>query len=135
MLGNRICPARFGWRYLNRGYKGCNRWKNRQQSRIVGVSTAHTGSRHLSYRCHYRYGTRVCSGGIGFHARGGATLGTTFYTNHRVTSRLMRHERKHKKQWKRYGFRFGYMYLRAGSDPCRNWWERRAEYRDGGYRC
>lgn len=56
------------------------------------------------------------------------------YNNSVFTSQSrIRHERKHKRQWMRYGFRFGYMYLRAGINPCRNKWERRANWTDGGY--
>ncbi|MEV2201894.1 RHS repeat-associated core domain-containing protein [Streptomyces fradiae] len=109
------------------------RWNRRQQARFVGTWTAGISQR-LGYRCSHQYGMRVCSGGVGLHARGGTTLGTTFFTSKgRFSSRLMRHERQHKRQWMRYGFRFGYMYLRAGSNPCRNRWERRAGWRDGGY--
>ncbi|MFJ8665984.1 DNRLRE domain-containing protein [Streptomyces sp. NPDC093600] len=117
----------WGGRYL--------RWQRRQEARAVGVFTA-GASRWMGYKCRYRYGMRVCSGGVGFHARGGTTLGTTFFTsNGRVSASLMRHERRHKRQWMRYGLRFGYMYLRGGSNPCRNRWERRAGWKDGGYRC
>ncbi|MFF5639619.1 DNRLRE domain-containing protein, partial [Streptomyces sp. NPDC012825] len=133
----RINPfARLGWHYLNRGYNRYRSWRNRQEARVVGVYSAYVGTRYLGYRCRVRYGMRVCSGGLGLHSRGGTTLGTTFFTSNRNPSAsLMRHERRHKAQWKRYGFRFGYMYLRAGVNPCRNRWERRAGYRDGGYRC
>ncbi|WP_238432052.1 RHS repeat-associated core domain-containing protein [Streptomyces cavernae] len=126
--------ARLGWHYASRAYGKAARWRNRQQARIVGVGLAYVGSRYLGYRCRYSYGMRVCSGGIGLHARGGTTLGTTFFTPKRNPSpALMRHEKRHRSQWKRYGFRFGYMYLRAGINACRNKWERRANWTDGGY--
>ncbi|MDT9698293.1 DNRLRE domain-containing protein [Streptomyces sp. P17] len=133
----RLSPgARLGWHYLNRGYNSYNRWKHRQQARIVGVGTAYFGTRYLGYRCRYTHRMRVCSGGIGLHSRSGTTLGTTFFTSIRnPSSKLMSHEKRHRSQWKRYGFRFGYMYLRAGINPCRNKWERRANWGDGGYRC
>ncbi|WP_128379986.1 hypothetical protein [Streptomyces cavernae] len=109
---------------------------SRRQARIVGVGLAYVGSRYLGYRCRYSYGMRVCSGGIGLHSRGGATLGTTFFTPKRnPDAALMRHEKRHRSQWKRYGFRFGYMYLRAGTNACRNKWERRANWKDGDYPC
>ncbi|WP_327725016.1 DNRLRE domain-containing protein [Streptomyces europaeiscabiei] len=131
--------ARLAWHYASRGYGKYARWRNRQQARIVGVGLAYVGSRYLGYRCRYRYGMRACTGGYGLHARGGTTLGTSYFTsnNSEFTSRSrMRHERKHKYQWMRYGWRFGSMYLGAGINPCRNRWERRAGFRDGGYtRC
>ncbi len=76
--------------------------------------------------------------GPDIHARGGTTLGTTYFTsNYRgyTTRARIRHENRHKQQWMRYGYRFGYMYLRGGSNPCHNRWERRAGWRDGGYHC
>lgn len=83
---------------------------------------------------------RVCTGGFGLHARGGTTLGTTYFTYNRSYNRSeftnrarIRHENRHRRQWMRYGYRFAYMYLRAGSDPCHNRWERCANWRDGGY--
>ncbi|MDN3263470.1 DNRLRE domain-containing protein [Streptomyces sp. CSDS2] len=112
------------------------RWKNRQEARFIGKATA-GASRWFGYKCRYQYGMRVCSGGMLMHARGGTTLGTTFFTSNRHPgAALMRHEKVHRdKQWRRYGAWFGYMYLRAGVDPCRNKWERRANYGDGGYPC
>ncbi|MFE4620243.1 DNRLRE domain-containing protein [Streptomyces sp. NPDC056747] len=111
------------------------RWSNRQQARGLGYATAGI-SRYAGYRCSYRYGMRVCSGGRFMHSRGGTTIGTTFLTSNRNPSpELMRHEKRHRKQWRRYGLRFGYMYFRAGVNPCRNKWERRAGYKDGGYPC
>ncbi|MER8048150.1 RHS repeat-associated core domain-containing protein, partial [Streptomyces sp. NPDC094032] len=107
---------------------------NRAQASVIGRGSAYL-SRAAGYRCRYRYGMRVCSGGAGFHARGGTTIGTTFFTSSRNPSyKLMRHEKRHRSQWRRYGLRFMYMYLRAGSNPCRNRWERRANYDDGDYR-
>ncbi|MGW1365073.1 DNRLRE domain-containing protein [Streptomyces chartreusis] len=130
--------VRVAWHYARRGYARYARWRNRQQARIVGVGLAYVGSRYLGYRCRYRYGMRVCTGGFGLHARGGTTLGTTYFTynnrSYRSRARL-RHERRHKYQWMRYGYRFGYMYLRGGNNACHNRWERRAGWRDGGYRC
>ncbi|MEU3652235.1 RHS repeat-associated core domain-containing protein [Streptomyces sp. NPDC032161] len=132
----RISPAvRLGWYYLKRGHSRVRGQWNRQQASMLGVTTAYVGTRYLGYRCRYSYGMRVCSGSRGLHSRGGTTLGTTFFTSSRVTPRLMKHERRHKKQWQRYGLRFGYMYFRAGVNPCRNKWERRAGWADGGYSC
>ncbi|WP_307790501.1 DNRLRE domain-containing protein [Streptomyces actuosus] len=137
--GFHVSPgAKLAWHYLKRGYHKASRWRNRQQARVVGVGLAYVGSRYLGYRCRYRYGMRVCTGGIGLHARGGTTLGTTYFTwnNKKYTSKArIRHERRHKQQWKRYGYRFAYMYLRAGGNPCHNKWERRAGWKDGGYPC
>ncbi|MEU8761546.1 DNRLRE domain-containing protein [Streptomyces sp. NPDC048659] len=108
---------------------------NRAQASVLGRGSAYL-SRAAGYRCSRRYGMRVCSGGAGFHARGGTTIGTTFFTSNRNPSyNLMRHEKRHRSQWRRYGLFFGYMYFRAGRNPCRNRWERRAGYRDGGYSC
>ncbi|MFE2267228.1 DNRLRE domain-containing protein [Streptomyces griseosporeus] len=128
--------ARLAWYYGKRGLGKFARWKNRQEARVIGVGLAYVGSRYLGYRCRYRYGMRVCTGGRGLHARGGTTLGTTYFTSNNPTFtkyRRIRHERKHKYQWSRYGWWFGYMYLRAGSNPCHNRWERRANWTDGGY--
>ncbi|WP_146067857.1 hypothetical protein [Streptomyces sp. Ru72] len=113
---------------------GCNRWRHRQQARIVGVGLAYVGTRCLGYLRRYRYGTRVCAGGSGVNAGRGITLDTTCFTSsNRSTSRSrMRHERRHKQQWMRYGDRFAYMCLGAGSNPCHNRWERRAGWRDRG---
>lgn len=127
--------AKLAWHYGSRAYGGYLRWRNRQQARIVGFGLAYVGSRYLGYRCRYRYGMRVCSGGRGLHLRAGTTLGTTYFTSYSssVTADRMRHEKRHKKQWMRYGWHFGYMYLRAGVNACHNKWERRAGYRDGHY--
>ncbi|MFF3395950.1 RHS repeat-associated core domain-containing protein [Streptomyces sp. NPDC002669] len=95
-------------------------------------------SRFMGYKCGNRYGMRVCRGGWGLHARGGTTLGTTYFTSNNrsyVTRDRIRHEKRHRSQWLRYGLGFGVRYLRAGSNPCRNRWERRAGWRSGGYRC
>ncbi|MFF9839215.1 DNRLRE domain-containing protein [Streptomyces sp. NPDC013740] len=122
---------RKSWYWGGRLYRGYNR----AQAAAIGRGTAYL-SRAAGYRCSYRYGMRVCSGGAGFHQRGGTTIGTTFFTSNRNPSyNLMRHEKKHRTQWRRYGLRFIYMYFRAGTNPCRNRWERRAGYRDGGYSC
>ncbi|MEU9413496.1 DNRLRE domain-containing protein [Streptomyces sp. NPDC048281] len=129
--------AKLAWHYGKRAYRGYSRWRNRQQARIVGVGLAYVGSRYLGYRCRYRYGTmRVCTGGYGLHARGGTTLGTTYFTSNNsdfTTRARIRHENRHKRQWMRYGYRFAYMYLRAGNNPCHNKWERRANWGEGGY--
>lgn len=95
-------------------------------------------SRFMGYKCGYRYGMRVCRGGWGLHARGGTTLGTTYFTSNNrsyITRDRIRHEKRHRSQWLRYGLGFGIRYLRAGANPCRNRWERRAGWRSGGYRC
>jgi RHS repeat-associated protein len=109
-------------------------WKNRQEARAIGVTTAAIGS-HLGYRCHYRYGMRVCSGGFGLHSRGGTTLGTTYFTSNYMSKNRIKHEKVHKRQWMRYGWSFSYMYLMAGSNPCHNRWERQAGWKNGGYSC
>ncbi|WP_327399703.1 RHS repeat-associated core domain-containing protein [Streptomyces sp. NBC_01288] len=130
--------AKLAWHYGKRFYRAANRWNNRQEARIVGVGLAYVGSRYLGYRCRYRYGMRVCTGGYGLHARGGTTLGTTYFTwnNSYYTSKpRIRHENKHKKQWMKYGWRFAYIYMRAGRNACHNKWERRANWTDGGYPC
>ena len=128
--------AKLAWHYGKRFYRAANRWNNRQEARIVGVGLAYVGSRYLGYRCRYRYGMRVCSGGYGLHARGGTTLGTTYFTSNNQTylsKPRIRHENRHKKQWMKYGWRFAYMYMRAGRNPCHNKWERRANWTEGGY--
>ncbi|MGV9628847.1 DNRLRE domain-containing protein [Streptomyces sp. NPDC003487] len=113
------------------------RWRKVRHwgARGLGVSLAGVG-RFLGYKCHYMYGMRVCQGGWGLHARGGTTLGTTYFTSnpHRfVTEARIRHEKRHRSQWMHYGLGFGIRYLRAGSNPCRNRYERSANWRDGGY--
>ncbi|GGY08233.1 hypothetical protein GCM10010358_71600 [Streptomyces minutiscleroticus] len=80
----------------------------------------------------------MCQGGWGLHARGGTTLDTTHFTSNDpayVTRDRIRHEKRHRSQWLRYGLGFGIRYWRAGSNPCRNRYERQANLRWGGYRC
>ncbi|MFJ6723845.1 DNRLRE domain-containing protein [Streptomyces sp. NPDC091281] len=106
-------------------------------ARGLGYGLAGVG-RLAGYKCSYRYGMRVCRGGWGLHARGGTTLGTTYFTSNNrsyLTRDRIRHEKAHRAQWLRYGLGFGIRYLRAGSNPCGNRWERRAGWRSGGYRC
>lgn len=88
-------------------------------------------------RCRATRGMHVCNSRWPLFLRGGTTLGNTFTTGWEDTpSRsLLRHERKHVAQWRRYGIAFPLMYLAAGSDPCRNRFEREAGLSDGGYRC
>nr|WP_254406091.1 DNRLRE domain-containing protein [Streptomyces sp. AC627_RSS907] len=115
------------------------RWKKvrRTGARALGYGLAGV-SRYMGYKCGYRYGMRVCRGGWGLHARGGTTLGTTYFTSNNrayITRNRINHEKRHRSQWLRYGLGFGIRYLRAGANPCRNRWERRAGWRSGGYRC
>ncbi|MGY4742873.1 DNRLRE domain-containing protein [Streptomyces sp. ATMOS53] len=104
-------------------------------ARALGYGLAGV-SRFMGYKCSYRYGMRTCVGGWGLHARGGTTLGTTYFTsnNSQYLSRdRIAHEKRHRSQWLRYGLGFGIRYLRAGSNPCRNRWERLADWGQGGY--
>ncbi|MER6349795.1 DNRLRE domain-containing protein [Streptomyces sp. NPDC001595] len=115
------------------------RWKKvrRAGARALGYGLAGV-SRYMGYKCGYRYGMRVCRGGWGLHARGGTTLGTTYFTSNNrsyITRDRINHEKRHRSQWLRYGLGFGIRYLRAGANPCRNRWERGAGWRSGGYRC
>ncbi|WP_086169149.1 DNRLRE domain-containing protein [Streptomyces pharetrae] len=115
------------------------RWKKvrRGGARALGWGLAGV-SRYMGYKCGYRYGMRVCRGGWGLHARGGTTLGTTYFTSNNrsyITRDRISHEKRHRSQWMRYGLGFGLRYLRAGANPCRNRWERKAGWRSGGYRC
>lgn len=123
--------GRWGW------WKRAKRKFNRWTASGVGWGLSKAG-RLLGYRCSYRYGMRVCRGGHFLHARGGTTLGTTYFTDRNrrnVTRDRIRHEKVHRRQWRRYGFGFIPRYLRAGSNPCRNRYERQANWRRGGYRC
>ena len=118
-------------------WRRAKRWFNRTSTNMLGRGYAAvavmTGS-----RCRYRYGMRTCSGGLRIWGRGGTTIGNTYATQNRrssVTKARIRHEKKHRTQWWNNGLLFAYKYLRAGSNPCRNKYERRAGYKDGGYRC
>ncbi|MFI8521551.1 DNRLRE domain-containing protein [Streptomyces sp. NPDC085481] len=122
---------RWTWKFWR--YKKVRSWG----ARGLGYGLAGV-SRFMGYKCRYRYGMRVCQGGWGLHARGGTTLGTTYFTSNNrsyVTRDRIRHEKRHRSQWLRYGLGFGIRYLRAGANPCRNRWERKAGWRNGGYRC
>ncbi|MFY4717428.1 DNRLRE domain-containing protein [Streptomyces sp. LaBMicrA B280] len=121
------------WTWKIWRYKKVRSWG----SRGLGYGLAGV-SRYMGYKCRYRYGMRVCQGGLGLHARGGTTLGTTYFTdrNPNYTTRArISHEKRHRQQWLRYGLGFGIRYLRAGANPCRNRWERQAGWRAGGYSC
>ncbi|WNI24930.1 DNRLRE domain-containing protein [Streptomyces sp. ITFR-16] len=110
----------------------------RWSSNALGWGLAHGGSRYLGYRCSYRYGLRVCRGGWGLHARGGTTIGSTYFTSSNpryISYNRIRHEKIHRQQWRHYGLGFAIRYARAGSNPCHNRYERRANLRWGGYRC
>lgn len=122
------------WGWLKRQKRRLNRWS----ASALGYGLSHIGSRYLRYHCSYRYGMRVCRGGRGLHARGGTTLGNTYFTSNNrryISHRRIRHEKIHRRQWRRYGLGFAVRYLRAGSNPCHNRYERRAGWKNGGYRC
>ncbi|MFD7934585.1 RHS repeat-associated core domain-containing protein [Streptomyces sp. NPDC059755] len=108
----------------------------RTGARALGYGLPGAG-RLMGYKCSYRYGMRTCVGGWGLHARGGTTLGTTYFTSNNsqyLTRDRIAHEKRHRSQWLRYGLGFGIRYLRAGSNPCRNRWERLAHWGQGGYK-
>ncbi|AKU18209.1 hypothetical protein VV02_24090 [Luteipulveratus mongoliensis] len=111
--------VRAGYRAVSGGYRAAL-WANRSH-------------------CTWMEGMRVCRGGrFRLWGRGGTTIGGVYATDwnpQHWTSARLRHEKVHRRQWRRYGLWFGYMYLRAGSNPCRNKWERRAGLIDGGYPC
>ncbi|MFC1402814.1 MULTISPECIES: RHS repeat-associated core domain-containing protein [Streptacidiphilus] len=89
----------------------------------------------FGYKCGHSYGMRTCVGGSFLNARGGTTLGNTYFTGSRryVTPARIRHEMVHVRQWRTYGPIFPILYGLAGSNPCTNRWERQAGWRNGGY--
>ncbi|WP_225102492.1 DNRLRE domain-containing protein [Streptomyces sp. CoH27] len=124
--------GRWGW------FKSLKRRFNRWSANALGWGLSRIGSHYLGYRCSYRYGLRVCRGGVLLHARGGTTLGNTYFTSNNrayISRNRIRHEKIHVRQWRRYGLGFIYRYINAGANPCRNRFERQANLRWGGYRC
>lgn len=122
---------------VNRFKNKVKKWVAKQTARATSWAVNKFATTIGRYKCHYRYGMRVCNGGwLPLYSRGGTTIGDTFYTGKKdgdITEKLIRHESAHRAQWSRYGIWFVYMYLRAGSNPCTNRWERRAGWDDGGY--
>ncbi|MFF9815353.1 DNRLRE domain-containing protein [Streptomyces sp. NPDC014006] len=124
--------GRWGW------FKKLKRKFNRWSANALGWGLSKVGSHYLGYRCSYRYGLRVCRGGYLLHARGGTTLGNTYFTSNNrkyITRNRIRHEKRHVRQWRRYGLGFMFRYMRAGRNPCHNRYERQANLRWGGYKC
>ncbi|MFE7954461.1 DNRLRE domain-containing protein [Streptomyces sp. NPDC057413] len=124
--------GRWGW------FKRLKRKFNRWSANALGYGMSRLGSRFFGYHCSYRYGLRVCRGGAGFHARGGTTIGNTYFTSNNrayISRNRIRHEKIHVRQWRRYGLGFIIRYYRAGRNPCHNRYERQANLRWGGYRC
>ncbi|MER5754040.1 DNRLRE domain-containing protein [Streptomyces sp. NPDC002088] len=124
--------GRWGW------WKRAKRRFNRWSANAVGWGLSRIGSHYMGYRCSYRYGLRVCRGGWGLHARGGTTLGNTYFTSNNrkyISYNRIRHEKVHVRQWRRYGLGFIFRYARAGSNACHNRYERQANLRWGGYHC
>jgi RHS repeat-associated protein len=120
------------WSWWKRQKRRFNRWS----ANALGYGLAYVGSSYLGYHCSYHYGMRVCRGGRGLHARGGTTLGSTYFTswNHKFNTRKrIRHEKVHRRQWRHYGLGFAIRYARAGRNPCHNRYERRAGWGNGGY--
>ncbi|MFF3158729.1 RHS repeat-associated core domain-containing protein [Streptomyces sp. NPDC057910] len=117
-------------------------WRSKRvrawSARALGWGLAGVGHRFFGYTCGYRYGMRVCTGGYLLHARGGTTIGTTYFTSNNpayLTRARIRHESVHRRQWMQYGLGFIFRYFRAGMNPCRNRWERSAGLGTGGYSC
>ncbi|MFF3381316.1 DNRLRE domain-containing protein [Streptomyces sp. NPDC002680] len=122
--------GRWGW------WKRVKRRVNRWSANALGWGLSKVGSRYMGYRCSYRWGLRTCTGGWGLHARGGTTLGNTYFTANNpefLTYDRIRHEKVHRRQWRRYGLGFIFRYARAGSNPCRNRYEKEANWKRGGY--
>ncbi|WP_079175436.1 DNRLRE domain-containing protein [Streptomyces malaysiense] len=110
----------------------------RWSANALGWGLSHVGSRYMGYHCSYRWGLRVCRGGWGLHARGGTTIGSTYFTSNNpkyVSYNRIRHEKIHRRQWRHFGLGFAFRYARAGSNPCRNRYEREANLGWGGYSC
>ncbi|MFH9943384.1 DNRLRE domain-containing protein [Streptomyces murinus] len=121
--------GRYGW--FRRHF---NRWS----ANALGRGLSMIGSHYMHYRCGYRSGMRVCRGGQLLHGRGGTTIGNTYFTDNNrnyVTPERLRHEKRHMRQWQHYGLGFIVRYIHAGSNPCRNRFEREANLRWGGYQC
>lgn len=70
--------------------------------------------------------------------RGGTTYGDTFLTarpREDLSGPLVAHEREHVRQWRLFGPDFALLYLTAGRDACRNYFEETADLDAGGYTC
>ena len=122
-------------------------WQTRVRRAWRGFTRVHNAALGLLGRlaggvsgghCGRTRGLRYCRGGfLSPHARGGTTIGNTYFTSSTgdIGQRRMRHERRHAQQWRTWGPLFPFLYFASGLDPCHNTWERRAGHRDGGYRC
>ncbi len=125
--------GRFGWGHM---WRWVNKRTKRQQSGIVsGLAIAAAGMNRS--RCRREWGMMTCTGGrVHLYGRGGTTFGSVYMTGRSAkfhTHNRINHERAHSRQWRKYGFGFGVRYLRAGSNPYKNRYERQANLRWGGY--
>ncbi|WP_286217392.1 RHS repeat-associated core domain-containing protein [Paraoerskovia sediminicola] len=122
--------------YRSSRFRSFARGANNFSAKTVGFGAA-AYSRATGGYCKNRFGVRTCRGGWGHgYSRGGTTLGTTYITGwsrKTVTRKVVRHEAVHVRQWRTYGLSFPVRYFRAGSNPCRNRWEREAGMGNGGY--
>lgn len=74
----------------------------------------------------------------GYGPRAGFTVGNVYLTgNDTVTKAELRHETKHADQWALGGWRFAVAYsfnaIVTDNDPCKNFFEWWAGFKDGGY--
>jgi len=126
--------GKWGWRLP----KPWRRAANRATARVLGGAYRYA-NRRLGAKCYRSRGMNVCHGArIKIWGRGGTTIGTTYATSNKRSYRSpgrLAHERVHVRQWKRYGLGFVPRYVRAGSNACRNRYERQAGLKRGGYRC
>ncbi len=67
--------------------------------------------------------------------RGGTTIGSTYVTGSKnyVTQARMTHEKEHRHQWYLFGLDFSWIYFLEPSNPCKNYFEAKAGWANGGY--
>jgi len=88
--------------------------------------------------CRKKYGMTACwKAPSWMYERGGTTIGTTYVTSSKryVTKARMRHEKEHRNQWYIFGLDFSWIYFLEPRNPCKNYFEKMAGLKDGGYHC
>ncbi len=123
------------FRNLWKPARAAGRAINRFQSGMVSLA-AYGAARATGHHCGRRYGMMTCSGGLRIYGRGGTTYGSVYITDDvdefKTASRI-KHEKAHRRQWRRSGYLFAIKYFASGINPCRNRFEKRAGWANGGY--
>jgi hypothetical protein len=87
--------------------------------------------------CRKKWGMTACwHSPFWMYSRGGTTLGTTFVTgSYKYANQKDRitHEKEHRHQWYLFGLNFSVLYLREGTNPCKNYFEIKAGLWNGHY--